>query len=133
MLHIEGEKEILKNHGDCFEFQLPREPDVVFPTLLSEDSWTLESVQSQRRAPLPDDDESGGEEQDERATGVLRYFNVSEEGESFGGRDMEGASNNRDGDSSPMASINPFPMTKMQALLLQQRSHLQAKTPAKTA
>ena len=29
---------------------------------------------------------------------------------------MEGASNNRDGDSSPMASINPFPMTKMQAL-----------------
>ena len=80
--------------------------------------------QSPRQAPLPDDDEdeneSGGEgHDDERALVILRSFKVSEEGESDesdGGGEKEEASNNRDGDSSPMASINPLPMSKMQAL-----------------
>ena len=58
MLHIEGEKLILQRYMGCFEFQLPRDPenDVVFP-VPSEDSWTLETEQSPRQAPLPDDDE----------------------------------------------------------------------------
>ena len=44
---------------------------------------------------------------------------MPEEGESEesdGGGEKEEASNNRDGESSPMASINPLPMSKMQAL-----------------
>lgn len=85
----------------------------VFP-VPAEDSSTLETEQSPRQAPLPDDDEdeneSGGEgHNDGRASVILRKFQVSEEGESEesdGGGQKEEASNNRDGDSSPMASIN---------------------------
>ena len=80
MLHIEGEKLFLQRYMGCFEFQLPRDPenDVVFP-VPSEDSWTLETEQSPRQAPLPDDDEdeneSGGEGHDDgRASVILRKF-----------------------------------------------------------
>ena len=80
MLHIEGEKLILQRYMRCFEFQLPRDPenDVVFP-VPSEDSWALETEQSPRQAPLPDDDEdeneSGGEGHDDgRASVILRKF-----------------------------------------------------------
>ena len=67
----------MKNHANCFEFQPPREPDDVFPVLLSDDSWTLKTAESPHQAPLPDDaeNENGGEGHDEeRASGILNSF-----------------------------------------------------------
>ena len=65
MLHIEGENRIVKKNPESFEFPIiPRSPedqDQNASPVSSGDSWTLETEQSLRQVPLPDDDEDGGE------------------------------------------------------------------------
>jgi hypothetical protein len=67
MLHIEGENRnrIVKKNPESFEFPIipraPEDQDQNASPVPSGDSWTLETEQSPREAPLPDDDEDGGE------------------------------------------------------------------------
>ena len=122
MLHIEGEKRIVKKYPESFEFPIiPREPedqDQNASPVPSEDSWTLETEQSPREAPLPDDVEHGGEGLD-HDVGVTKGLSFLEVGGYVGGGEKEGAPNNRAGGSRPMASFStrsPHVMTKIQAL-----------------
>ena len=100
MLHIEGEKRIVRKYSESFEFPIiPREPedqDQNASPVPSEDSWTLETEPSPREAPLPDDVEDGGEGLD-HDVGVTKGLNFLEVGGYVGGGEKEGPPNNRDG------------------------------------
>ena len=116
MLHIEGEKMLVEKYYNSFEFLQPPDPDdQALLRAPSEDSWTL-ATESTPKAPLPDDDENGGEGRVNDVEEKTKSSGSSEVERYDGGGEWEEAPNNRDGGSSPMASTCPHIMTKAQAL-----------------
>ena len=117
MLHIEGEKMLVEKYYNSFGFLQPPDPDdQAVLRAPSEDSWTL-ATESTPKAPLPDDDENGGEGRVNDDVEDKTKSSGSSEVERYdGGGEWEEAPNNRDGGSRPMASTCPRIMTKAQAL-----------------